>query len=176
MNKFIAAIDPGASGGMAWVWPSGEVETCSMENREDFIKALHEYNADNPFEGDEEPIIYMEKVTGFYPKSKVPLPGKAEFDLQTSSFSMFNFGKSAGRMLGICEAFGILPVEVMPAQWQKCCFTSKKGKSRQAWKNELKSIAQKRYPQIKVTLANADALLILSYATLITRGSIETAP
>jgi hypothetical protein len=34
------------------------------------------------------------------------------------------------------------------------------------WKNKLKTRAQQLYPGIKVTLANADALLILRYAEL----------
>jgi hypothetical protein len=63
----------------------------------------------------------------------------------------------------------------MPAQWQKCCFVKKSG-TRQAWKNTLKGIAQKRFPNVKVTLQNADALLLLSYGMLMSRGIIETAP
>lgn len=167
----IAAIDPGASGGMAWITSQGNVETCSMENRKEFISWLSDTICDV------DPVIYIEKVAGYFPKPKIAKPGeKEEFNLQASAFSMFNFGKAAGIPIGICEAFGIVPIEVMPAAWQKCCFTSKGKKTRQDWKNELKSIAQRRYPEIKVTLSNADALLILSYGTLITRGQIDLAP
>lgn len=170
MNKLIAAIDPGAAGGMAWLTSEGVVETCSQDNRKEFIRWLADTVCDH------DPVIYMEKVSGYYPKPKIAKPGeKEEFNLQSSAFSMFNFGKAAGICIGISEAFGIVPVEVMPAQWQKCLFVKKSG-TRSAWKNTLKAIAQKRYPDLKVTLANADALLILSYATLITRGQIDIAP
>lgn len=174
----IAAIDPGASGGMAWIDSSCEVKTCSMANRGEFVGALRKEGGEI-VKTDEilEPLatIYMEKVAGYYPKPKVIPDQKPEFNLQVSAFSMFNFGKSAGICIGICEAFGITPIEVMPAVWQKVLFVKKSG-SRSQWKNQLKEIAQRRYPDVRVTLANADALLILSYATLITRGEIHVAP
>lgn len=161
----IAAIDPGSTGGFAWIDKAGEVKTCAMANRREFIAALW----------NEKGTVYIEKVTGYYPKPKV-IPGEGEeFNLQGQTWKMFNFGKSAGICHGICEAFDIEPKEVMPAQWQKVLFLKKSG-TRSQWKNKLKEIAQKRYPQVKVTLANADALLILSYACLITNGSIETSP
>lgn len=121
-------------------------------------------------------IVYMEKVAGYYPKPKVPMPGeKPEFNLQASSFAMFNFGKSAGICLGICEAFGITPIEVMPRVWQQALLVKKSG-TRSQWKGKLKEIAQRRFPDACVTLANADALLILSYGMLMSRGEISVAP
>jgi hypothetical protein len=171
--KLIAAIDPGASGAIAWIDEAGEVQTCSHDKRQIFIEVLHMTHNIAEAEGR---VIYMEKVAGYYPKPKIAKPGeKEEFNLQSSAFSMFNFGKSAGICLGICEAFGIEPIQVMPAQWQKCCFVKKSG-TRTQWKNALKKIAQRRYPQVKVTLTNADALLILSYGTLVSRGEIDIAP
>lgn len=167
--KILAAIDPGSSGGIAWQIEKGEVETCSFENRTRFIEMLRAHRDHSGI------IVFMEKVTGYYPKPKMKFGEKEEFNLQASSFSMFNFGKSAGLCLGICEAFGIEPKQVMPAQWQKCCFAKKSG-TRQQWKNKLKEIAQRRFPDIKVTLTNADALLILSYGMLVSNGEIDIAP
>lgn len=172
----IASIDPGTSGGIAWQWENGDVETCGMGQCSAFIDALNQYYRENILGPANPPVVYIEKVGGYYPKLKVPVAGeKAEFNLQSSAFSMFNFGKSAGICYGICQAFGITPIEVMPAQWQKVCFAKKSG-TRQQWKNRLKEIAQKRFPNVKVTLSNCDALLILSYGMLMTNGSIETAP
>src|ERR1700743_1819462 len=88
VRRPVAAIDPGASGGMAWIGQSGNVETCSMENRKEFIRWLSDCVCDV------DPVIYMEKVGGYYPKPKAVKPGeKEEFNLQASAFSMFNFGK-----------------------------------------------------------------------------------
>lgn len=158
---------------MAWQYASGEVQTCGMGQRGLFKQMLWTASIDG---FPPKVKVYIEKVGGYYPKPKVPVAGeKPEFNLQASAFSMFNFGKSAGVCYGICEAFGIVPIEVMPAQWQKVCFVKKSG-TRQAWKNILKEIAQKRFPNVKVTLGNCDALLLLSYGMLMSRGSIETAP
>lgn len=174
--KLIAAIDPGSSGGFAWVNEAGYVETCGTGQRRAFIEYLRESRKNWSYESRDMPVVYMEKVAGYYPKPKLSAPGeKPEFNLQSSAFSMFNFGKSAGICLGICEAFGIVPVEVMPAAWQKITFMKKSG-SRQQWKNALKEVAQRRFPDVKVTLANADALLLLSYGMLMTRGEIDIAP
>jgi len=175
----IAAVDPGGSGGMAWQDSSGEVKTCSMANRGEFTMAIGQaqglgQNSDEE-PPDEEIIVYIEKVTGFIPRRKQSDGEEEAFNLQNSSHLMFNFGKNYGIMLGICEGFGITPVEVMPTEWQRMTFTRKSG-TRQAWKNQLKEIAQRRFPDVKVTLSNCDALLILSYAMLKTRGSIDIAP
>lgn len=179
LPKLIAAIDPGSSGGIAWIDESGEVQTCPHDKREILIEVLHiNYRAPETeyCVGDKNPItIYMEKVSGYYPKPRTKDGEKEEFNLQSSAFSMFNFGKAAGIPLGICEAFGIEPIQVMPTAWQKVCFTKKSG-TRSQWKNKLKEIAQRRYPDVKVTLWNADALLILSYGTLMSRGEIDIAP
>lgn len=145
---------------------AGKVETCSMANRGAFIDALRKSPQSR---------IFIEHVTGYVAPRKPRLGQKAEFSLAGSGFAMFNFGKSAGIIFGICEAFSIIPVEVSPKLWQGAAFVKKSG-TRSEWKNALRDVAQRRYPQIKVTLANADALLILSYATLVTRGAIETAP
>jgi hypothetical protein len=167
MKRLVAAIDPGSAGGMAWVDLEGEICTCPMDKRALFIEHLAMVAGTAPTNPGIEMIdVYMEKVSGYYPKPKtVPDAGKPEFNLQASAFSMFNFGKSAGLCYGLLEAFGMVPKEVMPATWQKICFVKKSG-SRGQWKNKLKEIAQKRFPNVKVTLANADALLILSYGML----------
>ena len=177
----IAALDPGTSGGIAWLTELGEVKTCSMANRGEFIEALREASHAHGLlpcydgGGKAAPAIFIEHVTGYIAPRK-PRPGEGkEFDLSGSGFAMFNFGKSAGICFGICEAFGIVPVEVSPKTWQKACFVQKSG-GRTEWKNRLKDVAQLRYPNIKVTLQNCDALLLLSYATLVTKGSIQTAP
>jgi len=172
--SFLAAIDPGTSGGIAWLTELGEVKTCSMANRGEFIDALHRYCPWSPIP-ETHTKIFIEHVTGYIAPRK-PRPGEGkEFDLSGSGFAMFNFGKSAGICFGICEAFSIKPVEVSPKTWQAACFAKKSG-SRADWKNELKRIAQMRYPNIKATLQNCDALLLLSYATLVTKGGIQTAP
>jgi crossover junction endodeoxyribonuclease RuvC len=78
---------------------------------------------------------------------------------------MFRFGRNFGFILGVFAALKI-PVElVRPQKWQKALSlgTSAAHASKTAWKNHLKAEAQRRFPDQKVTLATADALLLLSY-------------
>lgn len=62
-------------------------------------------------------------------------------------------------------AAGIPFVEVSPVKWLRH-FNLKRLKNEEPnrWKNRLKGKAQQFYPNIKVTMANADALLIATYA------------
>jgi hypothetical protein len=52
---------------------------------------------------------------------------------------------------------------VPPKKWQKVIgFQKRPGEEQRVWKNRLKEEAQRRFPSVKVTLNNADALLILA--------------
>jgi Holliday junction resolvasome RuvABC endonuclease subunit len=72
--------------------------------------------------------------------------------------STFKFGRSYGVMIGILTALGIPYREVTPQTWQKAMSCLSKGD-----KNVTKAAAQKLFPSVKVTHANADALLIAEY-------------
>ena len=54
--------------------------------------------------------------------------------------------------------------------WQKPLGISRQGATDTVWKNRLKEIAQQRYPQLKVTHAVADALLIMGYGLSVETG------
>lgn len=72
--------------------------------------------------------------------------------------SAFSFGKSYGFLLGIFVASRIPFEEVPPQKWQKAmgCMT-------QGDKNKSKARAQQLFAPMKITHANADALLIAEY-------------
>ena len=60
---------------------------------------------------------------------------------------------------------------VRPAIWQKAHPVGTKGDlTTTQWKNKLKARASELFPQIKVTLGNADALLLLDAAR---RGAVN---
>ena len=152
--KAILAIDPGQSGGLAWcgigngcvcISPTPETET-------DYADLLRGLRDDAKAEG-VELIAYVEKVGGFAGKKQ---PGSA----------MFKFGFGCGVIEGALRALCIATIYVRPQEWQKAFSigTAASCESKTVWKNKLKAEAQRRYPQLKVTLAVADALLILSYA------------
>ena len=68
---------------------------------------------------------------------------------------------NAGEWRAFLIAAEIPYVEVRPQEWQK--YFGKLPKERTKRKNKLKRIAQKRFPSKKVTLANADAILLAIY-------------
>lgn len=70
---------------------------------------------------------------------------------------------NAGEWRGFLIAAGIDFIEVRPQVWQKHFGLTPdlKGPER---KKHLMSLAQKRFPRTKVTLVNADAILLAVYA------------
>lgn len=146
MNKIILAIDPGASGGLAW--HDGEaVHSKAMPDTEGDVAILLDELREH---GDVE--VFLELVGGFVGR---PQAGS----------HMFAFGRNFGFFLGVC-AGAKLPLRlVRPQEWQKSAKVGSKGSATDnEWKNKLKAEAQRRYPGHKVTLKTADALLILDWA------------
>lgn len=86
-----------------------------------------------------------------------------------SAPAMFKFGRNFGFILGVLMASGCRIELVLPRKWQGALSLGTKDKSLQgsqrntAWKNKCKALAQRLYPNLKVTLATADALLLLEY-------------
>lgn len=97
--------------------------------------------------------VFMEEVGGYVGKAQ---PGSA----------MFKFGRHAGFVIGVIMALGLRLEMVRPQTWQKPLGlgTGRACASKTEWKNKLKSAAQRKFPGIAITLATADALLILDYA------------
>jgi crossover junction endodeoxyribonuclease RuvC len=73
--------------------------------------------------------------------------------------SSFKFGQSYGFLRGCLVASGIPFEEVSPQVWQKELGCLSKGD-----KNVTKARAQSLFPQLRITHATADALLICEYA------------
>jgi crossover junction endodeoxyribonuclease RuvC len=75
--------------------------------------------------------------------------------------SMFSFGKQFGMILGVLEAYRLEYEMTTPQKWQKHMGITKiPGETKTAKKNRHKAMAQELFPEIKVTHAVADALLI----------------
>lgn len=77
--------------------------------------------------------------------------------------SSFAFGKSLGRIEGVIEALSFPYFLVTPGEWQRRmeCLTA-------GDKNISKTRAQQLFPNIKITHAVADALLIAAFCRLTT--------
>ena len=144
-TKYVA-IDPGASGGVAWR-DAEKITAVKMPETEGDILALLRGFKQN------ETIVFLEEVGGYIGKAQ---PGSA----------MFVFGRNTGFLIGAIMALGFRLEMVRPQTWQKNLGvgTSRTCASKAEWKNKLKALAQRKFPEAHVTLATSDALLILDYA------------
>jgi crossover junction endodeoxyribonuclease RuvC len=137
-------IDPGVGGGIAWHITGCQPAAESMPDTPQELVNLLEC-----IQKDGDVRVYLEEVGGY-----AGGPGN-------TGSSMFTFGRNFGQLLGVCAALGI-PVElVKPQRWQKALgLGTSSGLSKSQWKNKLKVRATQLYPNVKVTLKVADALLI----------------
>ena len=141
------AIDPGASGGFAWHDAEGAKAIAMPKTEGDIRDQILRLAAEGYR------TCYIERVGGFI---GTPQPGGA----------MFKFGRGYGFLLGVMAAYSVRVELVQAHTWQQTMGIGTKGKlTTGQWKNRLKAKAQQLYPGIQVTLATADALLILEYAT-----------
>jgi hypothetical protein len=140
------AVDPGKNGGIAVRYQGDRVLAFRMPATEGDLRDLFVrlYNPDNPT------VAYVEKVGGYI--GGPGAPGSA----------MFNFGRNFGFILGAFASLYIRTELITPQQWQKrLSLGTSKGMNPTEWKNKLKAEAQRRFPDMTVTLYTADALLIL---------------
>lgn len=142
MSKTIIGIDPGKSGGIAVIFPNGEMECYSMpETHSDIARLFEEMsNYDNV-------CAYIELVHS--------MSGQGVK-------SVFTFGENFG-FLQACLHCNYIPFEkVTPQKWQKDLGITK-SETKTKHKNKLKGLAQQFYPKAKITLKTADAILIAYY-------------
>ena len=139
----IIGIDPGRSGAVA-IWSGGidKVIKCPSNSKEmaDIIKSVSNENV----------VAYVERVWA--------RPSNA-------TRAAFTFGVNYGEWLGILSTLNIDTVHVTPQTWMKYYkdkFNIKLPKEKKDRKNKLKELAT-HYTDKKVTLYNADAILIAVY-------------
>ena len=79
---------------------------------------------------------------------------------------MVKLNANSAYIRGVLWALKVQLVMVRPAKWQQFFSLGKRSgcASDTEWKNKLKAEAQRRFPDLKVTLKTADALLICDYA------------
>lgn len=123
------------------------------------------------------PRAFLEHNTGFMAgiKSSTNANGE-EQSAGVSPKAMFSFGRNTGHLEMALIANDIPVCRVTPIKWQNAALvtTPKKRLMTPAqWKNHLKAEAQRRFPTVKVTLANADALLILD---AVLKGGLKHTP
>ena len=138
-------IDPGKSGGIAYIHATGGSGAEKMPATERDTWATLVGNDNNTF-------ALIEKV-GPMPKQGVT--------------SMFSFGRNYGMLRAFLIAAGIPFETVSPQKWQRefgLIVPKSKGLTDTQKKNLHKAKAQELFPHLKITHAIADALLIAKYA------------
>jgi len=137
-QKAWIGIDPGASGAIAVIHESGNVNWIKNDSTEhelaDWLRDIAE-NFDC--------IAIIEQV------SAMPKQGVS---------STFKFGRSFGFLIGLLTALRVRYEAYRPQVWQKHLRCLTKGD-----KNVSKAAAQRLWPSTKITHANADALLIAEF-------------
>jgi hypothetical protein len=151
----IIAIDPGGNGGCAVQFDDGRVIAEKLPATDgDFIQEMRDlwntHRRGSLQNGT--PICIIEGQT-FCAGGRCSAP------------AIGKFGDSCGFVRGVCQALGFVILRPKPQEWQAVFHLGgrKSCDSKTAWKNKLKSEAERRFPGIKVTLATADALLILAW-------------
>jgi hypothetical protein len=136
------AIDPGASGGLAYV-DDGIVQAVAMpEGMTEQIDLIRRLAS----EGHHECI--MENV-GFH------MPGN-------SATATAKFARHCGHLEAACYAYGISVQYVAPQKWMREIGTFSKDKRER--KAQIKEAMARLYPHLTVTLKTADALGIFTWA------------
>jgi len=147
MNRTIVACDPGVNGGFA-VKTQDRILLFPMPES---VPDIHELLMDIKLSDSH---IWIEKVPKFVSKL-------------TPAAAVATLHENYGIVQGLAYSQGYALHRVEPRVWQeplglggrKSCATGPE------WKRKLKAKAQELYPHLDVTLGNADALLILHYAT-----------
>ena len=140
MDKIYIGIDPGKAGGICFLMDDDiktfkcPATTHDMAEELILAKDIRKCTA------------VVEKVHSF--------PGQGVA-------STFNFGYNYGVWLGILSALHIPYQLCLPRKWMK--FYGSMPKEKKDRKNHLKQLAQQMYPDHKVTLYNADAILLANY-------------
>ncbi len=151
--KIFIGIDPGNRGGIARIeqtagrWLTTAHKMPSTET--DTVELLREL-VRTP---DEQVRVACEKLG--------PVPPKMR-----GSISNFKLGLSYGFLRGCLAAIGVRREFILPRTWQKefgLVFPKAKNLTDTEKKNLHKAAAQELFPQIKITHAIADALLIAEF-------------
>lgn len=152
----VIGIDPGGSGGIAIIDEFGASSWKVPATERDTWDLLHGLYSESP-----SAVAYIEQVHS--------MPGQGVS-------STFRFGASYGGLRMAMIAAGVPFHDVAPGVWQKVFRlpTLKKAGSNTAKKNAHKARAQELFPDLKITHATADALLIAEFGRRLTHNGVAT--
>jgi hypothetical protein len=154
MRTTTVGIDPGASGALAFITETGGVVIHRVKDG-DLHGALQDAISCSMGEN---LVAYLENVPTYIAAASKPTHAK--------------LGRAFGYWEGLLAGRGVKTVLVRPQDWQRGLpnMTSKKGPDR---KRALRDEAARRFPGVRVTLDNCDALLIAEWGQRQERGGAK---
>lgn len=155
----VLGIDPGALGGIAIYLKEGQTRVVKMPRDDKDLRDLFQYYADNY-----KPIAFLEKLSIRPDDSE---PGKI-YRIQKM---LANFE----HLKALLEVVGIPFVMIHPMSWQAKLGIREttKGMEKRERKASYRAYAQRLYPLHKVTLWNADALLIMHFGRVMLANDLN---
>jgi len=147
----IVGIDPGASGGIA-IYKNGHATGIKMPVGTQDINTYLSYIR----ESNDDVIVFLEKVNSY--RSDKDDPGK--------NFGIEKLLANYQELKTLLSTNNLPYCTVPPITWQTTLGLYMKDTIKSVRKQHYKKHSQKKYPEIKVTLALADALCLVSFATL----------
>ena len=151
LQPYILGIDPGASGGLAEIYPDGRAIAHAMPDDADLRDIIQDFAVRASREG-HPAVCYMEIVGGM-----IKVGGKNV----GMGPAMFKFGSGFGYVRGLVDMARIERRMVLPKQWQAGIPGIAGEKAER--KRLLKEHAARIFPTLKVTLSTADALCIADF-------------
>jgi hypothetical protein len=142
--KLHIGIDPGLSGGIAFIPTTGEPWAHKMPETD---RDLYDLLRDSTRDSEARAVVEL-----------------VHSSPQMGVKSAFTFGEGYGRLGMALTALGVPYERVRPQAWQKAMGCLTKGD-----KNVSKRKAQELFPTLKITHAIADALLIAEYGRRLNR-------
>lgn len=162
-------MDPGGSGGIGIIYYHGGIDSTPIHDK--YCDLLYWVSAKMRTDhGTTEYRVIVEQVQGY-----IGNKGNKGGGFGNTGSSMFKFGQIYGALLMMLEALRDLQglkikyVTVPPNTWQRGLNIPPKGKgllfeTKTQYKARLAIVARRTFPQRKITLETADALLIAHYS------------
>jgi hypothetical protein len=145
----LLAIDPGKSGGIAYIDSDHTVHALPMpDTARDLYRAL-EILARGPS------LCFLEEIPMF----------RGKMNYRSTAVLFRNLGQIEGVLSGLGSRIEYLK----PQYWQRVLMLGESATYGKRWKTHLKAQAQALFPHLLVTLKTADALLILEAGLRIKR-------
>jgi len=142
-TKGVIAFDPGKAGGASVRHANGSIELHSFKTESGYLEILQPL-LPSSYE------VVIEDVPAFVSSA-------------TSNASSFKLGHNFGFIVGMSRALGFATHLLRPQTWQKGLSGLKPKMGYTERKRMLKDNAIRLYPDLKITNATADAVLIMNY-------------